>query len=190
MGARPVTDETLTKFVPDLVRWEGAISHMYRDQLGYITVAIGYLLHDPDEAAGLPFEVGGERLATRAEIQADFLRVIALAKGMPAAKYRASGPPRVELSDASVASLTIGRLRTEFMPGLSRLFIGFEELPHGPQRALVDMAYNLGIGGLAQFGHLRAAVKARDWAGAAASCHVRTSREERNQWRAAKLLEA
>ena len=195
-----MTDERLRVFVPDLVRWEGALRWMYRDSLGYVTVAIGYLLHDADEAAGLPFEVDGERLASRAEIVADFHRVIALAKGMPAAKYRAPDSPRVELSDGSVTWLTTGRLQSEFIPGLTRLFVGFEDLPAPAQSSLVDLAWNLGIRGLAQFGHLREAVAQRRWARppgdrspgpfASESCHVKTSREDRNQWRAAKFLEA
>jgi GH24 family phage-related lysozyme (muramidase) len=76
------------------------------------------------------------------------------------------------------------------MPGLSRLFIGFDDLPGPAQAALIDIAWNTGIHGIAQFSHLRDAVSRRDWAGAAASCHRKTSREERNQWAADKFREA
>lgn len=185
-----MTDEQLRAFVPDLVRWESSVPWMYRDTLGYVTVAIGCLIHDAADAARLPFLVDGGAPATAKQIGDDFLRVIALARGMSAAAYRAPGPPRVELSEAAIASLTIGRLRDEFIPGLTRLFVGFEELPTPAQSALVDLAWNLGVRGLAQFGHLRDAVARRDWKAASASCHVKTSREDRNQWRASKLLEA
>lgn len=36
-----MTDKQFRAFVPDLVRWEGALRWMYRDSLGYVTVAIG-----------------------------------------------------------------------------------------------------------------------------------------------------
>ena len=184
-----MTDEQLHDFVPDLVRFEGATTWMYRDTLGYVTVGIGNLVHDATEAGMLPFYVDG-REATTGETQQDFLRVISLPKGMPAKFYRAPGPPRVELTNEGVSNLAVSRLKHEFMPGLARLFIGFDDLPRPAQSALVDLAWNLGISGLAQFSHLRDAVARQDWNAAAASCHVKTSRDERNDWRAAMFRSA
>lgn len=178
-----MTEEQLAAFVPDLVRWEGATTWMYRDTLGYVTVGIGNLVHDSDEAIRLPFKVDG-RDAMPEEIQRDFIRVIGCNRGMPAASYRLVGALRVELTNEGVRDLAVSRLKHEFMPGLSRLFIGFDDLPRPAQSALVDMAWNLGISGLAQFSHLRDAVARQDWNAAAASCHVKTSRPDRNEWRA------
>ena len=184
-----VTDEQLHDFVPDLVRWEGVVPWTYRDTLGYATCGLGFLVHDESHACTFPFVTQG-RPSSHAEIIADFYRVMALAKGMPASKYRAPNEPRVELTGDGVRDLAVSRLKHEFMPGLARLFIGFDELPRPAQSALVDMAWNLGISGLAQFSHLRDAVARQDWNAAAASCHVKTSRDDRNAWRSEMFKEA
>lgn len=184
-----MTDDQLAAFVPALVRWEGSVPWMYRDVLGYVTTAIGYLVHDATEAAKLPFQVDG-RPATAKEIGDDFLRVIALGRGMPAHAYRAYGPPHVELSDAAITALAIGRLRHEFIPGLQRLCPGFDGFPAPAQSALVDMAWNLGVRGLEKFGQVLAAVDRRVWRAAAEHCHRRTSRDERNAWCRAQFLAA
>ena len=182
-----MTDDQLAAFVLDLVRWEGSTTWLYRDTLGYATIGIGNLVHDADEAIRLPFYVG-DREATPGEIQREFLRVIGQPKGHPAGFYRASGSP--ELTDHGVTRLAIGRLRNEFIPGLTRLFIGFEDFPLPAQSALVDMCWNLGVTGLSQFSHLLAAIADRDWKLAAYACHVKTSRDDRNSWRSDMFLKA
>ena len=182
-----MTDDQLAAFVPDLERWEGSVPYMYRDTMGYVTVGVGNLLHDADEACQLPFQFGGVP-ATLGRIQQDFLRVISMAKGLPAKMYHSASS--VELTEQGILDLTIRRLRTEFLPGLTRLFIGFDEYPRPAQSALVDIAWNCGIRGIAQFSHLLAACRERDWRAAAASCHRKSSRPERNQWTESMLLEA
>ncbi len=170
-------------FVPDLIRWEGAVPFMYRDTEGYVTVGIGNLVHDADQACTLPFMTAGYP-SSHAEIQRDFLRVISLARGMAARAYRAPSEPRVELTDVGVSDLAVSRLRREFLPGLARICKGFDGFPGPAQAALVDMAWNVGMRGLETFGHMLAAVDRRDWKGAAESCHRLTSRPERNAWTA------
>ncbi len=187
-----MTYAQLAAFVPGLIRWEGAVPWMYRDSLGYCTVAIGNLVHNATDAAALAFIVANEsgRPATKAEVTADFSRVMGLAKAMPAKEYRAPSGPRVELADNSVTDLTIGRLRDEFIPGIVKLCPAFESFPFPAQQALLDISWNAGLHGLESFGHMLAAVDRRDWAAAAASCHRKTSREERNQWTSERFLSA
>jgi GH24 family phage-related lysozyme (muramidase) len=170
-------------FVPDLIRWEGAIAWMYRDTLGYVTVGIGNLIHDADMAYSLPFKFTADgEPAAPGNIQRAFLRVIAMPKAMPASAYRQPDGERVELDDDGISDLAISRLRREFLPGLARLCPGFYAFPAPAQKALVDMAWNVGLHGLEQFGHLLAAVDKRDWSGAAASCHRKGVRDARNEW--------
>lgn len=177
-------------FVPDLIRWEGAVAHMYRDTLGYVTVGVGNLIHDGLEAASLPFSIDGERSATAKEIGDDFLRVIALPKGMPAAQYRASKSPRIVLSQQSIDRLLRNRLDREFLPGIHRLLPDFDSYPAPAQSALVDIAFNCGVSGLSTFSHLLEACRKQQWAAAADSCHRKTSRPERNQWAHDRFMEA
>jgi len=179
-----------SKFVADLIRWEGSVSHMYRDTLGYVTVGVGNLVHDGLDAVSLPFLVDGERPATPKEIGDDFLRVIALAKGMPARAYRSPNPPHIELSQASIGDLLRNRLDREFLPGIHRLLPDFDGYPVTAQSALVDIAFNCGVSGLSTFSHLLEACRKRDWKMAAYACHRKTSRVERNQWTENKFLEA
>ena len=183
-----MTDDQLRAFIPDLVRWEGETTWMYRDVLGYVTVGIGELVHDAVHAASFPFEVDGRR-ATEKEIGDEFLRVIAMPKGLPADRYR-SDETRVELPASVVSDLALARLRDEFLPGLVRLLPAFETFPGPAQSALVDLAWNLGLRGLEKFGHLLGAVDRRDWAAAADECHRRGVRDERNAWCRGRFLAA
>lgn len=179
------------RFIPDLIRWESATRHMYRDTLGYVTVGIGNLVHDALEAIALPFQFDGTRPATPKEVGDDFLRVIGMPKGLPAMQYRSTHPPRVALTDDAVTALAVRRLENEFLPGLARLTNGrFETAPAPAQSALVDLCWNLGVHGLAGFTHLLEAVVMEDWYTAATSCHRKTSRDERNDWTREKFLEA
>jgi GH24 family phage-related lysozyme (muramidase) len=178
------------QFVPHLLRFEGSVAWMYRDTLGYVTTGVGNLVHDGLDAASLPFLVDGERRATPKEIGDDFLRVIALAKGMAASQYRAPHPPRIELSQASIDGLLRDRLDREFLPGIRRLLPSFDTYPSSAQSALVDIAFNCGVSGLSMFSHLLDACRKRQWSAAAESCHRKRCRDERNDWTREKFLEA
>lgn len=182
-----MTDDQLAAFVPDLVKWEGSVGWMYRDTLGYVTVGVGNLLHSVDDAVRLPFQSYSEA-ATTGEIGQDFLRVIGMPKGLSASAY--AGAAGVHLTAAAISDLAVRRLRDEFIPGITRLLPGFESFPGPAQSALVDMAWNLGVHGLAQFSYMLGMCENRNWTRAAASCHRKTSRAERNDWAAGKFLEA
>ena len=190
------------RFIPELLKWEGATTWIYRDVVGYATVAVGNLLHDADDACALPFfNVTEGRAATTEEIRREFVRVMSCQRGQRASAYRATKlTPRIELSDGYVAILVRQRLEKEFLPGLRKMCPGFDAFPEPAQACLVDLAYNLGIGrpatadhkatGLTAFGDLRAACNRGDWETAARECHVSTSRPERNAWRAERLRAA
>ena len=78
------------------------------------------------------------------------------------------------------ALLVIRRLERELLPALRRLFPRFEHYPLPAQRALVEMANNLGVGGLRRFFNLIAACNRGDFAAAADHCHRRTVGVARN----------
>lgn len=180
-----------TRFLPGLLRREGAVSWLYRDVLGYATIGVGNLVHDADEACGLPlYNVSADRPATEAEIRTEFQRVMSCQRGLRAAAYRTLKGPHIELSAAEIERLALHRLTTEFLPGVARILPAFETLPAPAQEAIVDMAWNLGVVGLERFGHLLRAIDLGDWAEAARQCHRATCREERNAWTAAQFTAA
>ena len=76
----------------------------------------------------------------------------------------------------------------EHLRELRRRVPFFDGLPVPAQDALFDMAFNLGIGGLLEYPHMLAALKARDWDTAAAQCHRRGIGEARNQYTADLFL--
>ena len=106
----------------------------------------------------------------------------------------------LELGEDDVTALGISKLRDKFLPGLLDLCPAFGDFPEPAQSVLIDMAWNLGIGGPATatrranglhgFPTMIAACNRGDWVTASQQSRVSTSREERNAWRAAQLLEA
>jgi GH24 family phage-related lysozyme (muramidase) len=68
----------------------------------------------------------------------------------------------------------------ELLPGLRRLVLQFDDFPLPAQRALVDIAYTVGLEELARFRNLLAACERRDFATAAEHCRRRGTREIRN----------
>ena len=151
---------------------------------------------DVDACAALPWvhalaPVGGPLTAvTDDEKRMLYARVVnAFGDVKPAASaYRLLSNLRLELD--FVIGLVGQRLASEFIPGIVRICPGFDGFPLPARRAIVDMAYNLGIGGLARFPHMLAACNAGDWATAAAQCHRSTCRDSRNVWTSQMFVDA
>jgi GH24 family phage-related lysozyme (muramidase) len=173
----------------ELTRWEGSCRHMYVDTRGHVTTGVGHLLRDPTAAAALPwFHRATGKPATTDEIRSAFREVGALGAGHKAGSYQRASD--LVLPQAKLEQLAATRLESEFLPGLRRLCPRFDGYPLPAQRALVDMAYNLGVGGLAKFQTLIAACQRGDFAAAADACHRRSSRDERNEATRALFLDA
>ena len=169
-----------TALAADLSRWEGSTRHMYVDTRGHVTTGIGHLLRDANAAMALPWlHRATGTPAMPAEIRAVFERVAAQPAGQHANHYE-------RLSDLVLPpnlprDLAAARLQHEFLPGIRRLCPGFDGYPQPAQRALVDMAYNLGVGGLGRFTNMLRACERGDFAAAGAECHRRSCRDDRNE---------
>ena len=168
-----------TRLATDLSRWEGSARHMYVDTRGHVTTGIGHLLRDANAAVALPWlHRSTGKPAMPAEIQAAFAHVAAQPAGRHASHYEHASdlvlPPNLP------RELAAARLEREFLPGLRRLCPGFDGYPQPAQRALVDMAYNLGLGGLARFSKMLRACERGDFAAAGNECHRHTCRDDRN----------
>jgi GH24 family phage-related lysozyme (muramidase) len=178
-----------TAFAADLARWEGNTRHMYVDTRGHVTTGIGHQLRDANAATALPWlhrATGAP--ATPAEIRAAFTRVAAQPAGQHASRYERASD--LVLPSNVARDMAAARLQHELLPGIRRLCPGFDRYPHPAQRALVDMAYNLGVAGLGRFSNMLDACERGDFAAAAGESNRRTCRDERNDATRELLLAA
>ena len=167
-------------FIPDLVKWEGNVDHMYRDTVGYCTVAVGHLLHNAEDATALAFCRGGQP-ASNGDIEAEFNEVMRMPKGLGASAYFTERGLYLPLDVGE--ALAANRLSEEFLPALRGMVTGFDGLPRPWQTGLVDMAWNLGVHGLGGgFPNFLAALNRGAGARAAVECHRATCRDDRNDW--------
>ena len=181
----------------NIVRWEGVVRHMYLDthKPPLVTVGAGNMLPDVGAAQTLPFiNAATNRPATKAEIAHAFHAVAAMPGGHGPKRYELS--PSIDLPEEKVRELAITRLRTEFIPQIKKLYPGFDDFPVPAREALIDIAYNAGVGspvrvvhgktheatGLYSFRRLKTAIEAGDWMAAARASHRSSSRPERNEW--------
>lgn len=179
------------KTLADLKRWEGSVGWIYLDVRGLPTVGVGNLLATKAAALQLPFLVvnGAAPLpATPGQIGAAYDRVKGMIPARSPDAYRLH--PSIELAAPEIDHLLRKRLDNEFLPGLRQMFQGWDNLPATARSGLLDMAFNLGLGGLRRFEHLREAVQDRKWLIASKECNRRTCRDSRNQWTREQFLEA
>jgi GH24 family phage-related lysozyme (muramidase) len=176
-------DQSLAK----LKKFEGSVPWMYRDTRGNVTVGVGLMLPYPAAACTLPFFTAG-RPASSQEIAADYARVEGLPAGHIAAFYRLDSG--LELSPTEIDSLLLNTL-SEFEQAIRARLPGFDALPDPVKLALLDMAYNLGVGGLFHgYPRMIEAVEAGAWAQAAAQCLRHGIGDARNAWTKAQFLSA
>lgn len=177
----------------DLVHHEGCISHMYQDTEGNVTVGIGELVPNVEGATAMRFELVDAKLSRQAspsEVTSDFVRVQSMDKGHIASYYEAPTAPRVAMTWFTCSERIIHRLDVEFFPGIVKLLPNFATFPESAQRAISDMAFNLGVGGLGKFGVFLTDCNRGDFRGAAFESHRKTCSSARNDWTKQMLLQA
>ena len=174
-------DESLAK----LEYFEGVIPWMYRDTAGKVTTGVGLMLPDAGAAAKLPFQVAG-RVATEAEIAAEFTRVDGMPVGRPAVFYRGKGTPELKADDIAALLRTV---LLGFESELRQRMPRYDAFPNSAKLALLDMAYNLGPMGLLEgYPKMLAAIEAGEWARAAAESFRLGPGAARNEWTRQQLL--
>jgi GH24 family phage-related lysozyme (muramidase) len=155
---------------------------MYLCSAGYVTTGIGNKLASAQEALSLPWQHKATGLpATPAEIRVAFDRIAGMTSEFRSGDPKAPNPfgaghyekvSDLVLSPSVANQLAVDRLTKDFLPGLRGLFPGFDAYPQSAQRALVDMAYTLGIKGLrTKFPRLVEACRQGNFAKAAERSH-------------------
>lgn len=170
---------------------EGCTTWLYCDSRGLPTIGIGNMVPNVDAMLRLPMvHSGSGELATDDEKRNTWKDVVGAFKSgtLTAAFYLTSSDLR--LPRPFVAALAEDRITHEFVPGIIRLCHDFGSWPEQAQRGIVDMAYNLGLHGLASFVNLLSACQRRDWKTAASECHRATCRHYRNAWTEQMFLDA
>ncbi|MDE2101612.1 MAG: hypothetical protein KGL39_30480 [Patescibacteria group bacterium] len=164
--------------------FEGCVPWMYLDTRGFVTVGVGNMLPIVEAATALPFQYNGTG-ATQDQIASDYFRVKGMAAGRLPKFYACS--TSVTLTQEEIQLLLYRRL-PEFEQGLRQLYPGYDTFPDAAKLGLIDMAYNLGVYGLANnYPKFNAAVRAQDWATAATECHRNGPSQERNDWTAGQF---
>lgn len=167
--------------------FEGTIPWMYLDSRGNPTVAVGQLLTTLAAALALPFMSPDGGAADGDEIEADYNRVKAMSAGLSANRYRVESSPIMRAADISAL------LRTrvvEFDSQLRGFYPNFDSFPDGVKLALLDMIFNLGLGGLEKYTNMNASIKRLDFSSAANQCYRHGPDQERNNWTKNQFLEA
>lgn len=149
--------------------FEGIVPHLYVDTRGNVTCGVGFLV--ANKAALDRFEWQPDVRTA----QTDYQRVCAAGAGHVASYY----------GRLCRASLTPATMRAHFDAHVTvvtaQLVVwNLASLPGAARIALVDMAFNLGVGGLNKYKRLHLAVSAGLWAEAAAECSRRGIQQSRN----------
>jgi GH24 family phage-related lysozyme (muramidase) len=153
-------------------RFEGVVPHMYLDTRGLVTAGVGFMLPDVRAAQLLFSSFPPQTVAN------DFARIRSMSPGKPARVYALAC--RCTLSKAEMEDGFESRVASiEY--SLSTIFPSWSTFPRPAIVALVDMAYNLGVGALRnRWPHLRDALSSHDWARCAVECHRDGVSAERN----------
>ena len=183
-GGKPITRTTgvtftqadridIGRFRQHVAVFEGNVPYMYLDTVGEVTVGVGHLLEDADEAKKLPFFTrkppGPGRPphpAHTAHIANAFNRV--LNSGLTNTKVPGFRDlTHIELSPIAVEALFQSDVNI-FIPQINgrKWFPGydFESYPTGVQLGMLDLVYNLGAKGFFDnYNQFREALKFRNW---------------------------
>jgi GH24 family phage-related lysozyme (muramidase) len=167
-----------------LKRHEGVVYHQYVDTTGNVTVGVGFLI--PNQAAVSHFSWEDPTKAL-----ADFTALTVLAKdksfwGKTPGFYKKFTTTTIKDIDGPLLRhcRSIERELTKFAG------LGLANLPEQAHNVVVDMAYQVGVSGLVlSFPAFVRAIKAKNWATAAAESGVKQAGMARRVWRSETLLQ-
>lgn len=159
------------------IRHESAVPWLYKDTTNNVTCGIGCMVPTVQELAKWSWT------PNLAYAQADWETLKGLPAGKLAAFYESHTRARLSLQQMqSRLFVTLDALRRQLQGW------NISQLPEPIQLGLLDLAFNLGVGGLSKYEKLRQAIQARDWTLAAQESHRVGIGDQRNQETAALFL--
>ena len=168
--------------IAKLIEFEGSINHMYLDSKGLVTVGVGSLLRTAKDAEPLAFVVRdtGKR-ATPDQIRAEWETLSAQEQdNFAAGHFRAY--TKLDLPNKAIEDQLLEHLDI-FQEGLSRNIDAFDSYPVEARKAILDMAFNLGVAGVVnKFPSFIQAFRDRDWPRCHAECNRRGIADARNDY--------
>ncbi len=175
-----MTPERLAAFKARTEQVEGRTSWLYRDnaKAGNATCGVGHLVGSFEAARALPFTPPIQR--------AEWVALMTAPAGMRATTYQIDTKGR--LSDSDIDALFDADIEAK-LAELRARWPAFDTFPGGPQEALLDMAFNMGMETLLKFTHLCCSVDAGNWQAASGQCHRLGISEARNAATSALFLE-
>ena len=172
---------TPADYLPHARQHEGAISWMYKDSVGVVTIGIGHALETAAEARHI-------FLINQDEAEADWTTIKSMLAGRVAAYYAAY--TKLRITERAIDAL-FERDCAEEIADLARVIPGFADFPKAAQIALIDLDFNLGTDGLKKkFPKLMAAVRARNWAVCAIESNRPQLSQARNDWTRQQFMAA
>jgi hypothetical protein len=186
------SDDYLGQSCAQIEVFEARVPYMYLDSAGNVTVGVGLMLSTLEAALALPFMLNGQR-AQQSDVAYSWNRLQGMRAGFRASAY--NWDDAVTLLDADIDA----QLRT-FVEHLDRslpsVYMTYPSWPTPAKLAILDMAYNLGIPGLAHgYPHMNTELRATppNFALAAQECARNVNQPAfsgRNAWTAKMFLEA
>ena len=163
-------DSVRAAFVAFTTPFEGCVNHFYCDVKGLVTVAIGNLAEPMQVALTLPFVHPDGTFASRSEIAVEWLAV----KNDPLSarlghRYSANGT-LLRLTPQGIDMVVSRKLSQMDAYLASRFGDDYEDWSACAQLATLSMSW--ACGPAFRFPALEQALRARDFDGAAANCHM------------------
>jgi GH24 family phage-related lysozyme (muramidase) len=164
----------------NIEKYEGKVPHMYLDSRGFVTVGVGHLLNQCEDAQKLPFQKADGSLASQENIAEDFKGLCEQEGNRVASYYKEF--TSIVLDDAAIDALTEKHIDS-FHQELKIVYDGFDMFPSDVRLALFDLIFNLGMTGLRKkWPKLNACIAAKDWLGAAENCRRKGIADARNDY--------
>lgn len=154
-------------------RFEGVVPWMYLDIKGYVTCGVGLLIDPVEMALALPWVRASDGApASQVEIREEWQRI----KREPNLNRDGAGAARklckLRLTPEGVRLATLAALE-RMLRSLVLDFADWEEWPGDAQLAVLLLVWAVGTDLPRKWPRLTAALRARDWATAAAESHIR-----------------
>lgn len=154
-------------------RFEGVVPWMYLDIKGYVTVAIGLLIDPVEMAMALPWvRLSDGAPASAAEIREEWQRIKTARHLATTGAGEAKKLCALRLTPEGVRLATLAALE-RMLRSLVLDFADWEEWPGDAQLAVLLLVWAVGTDLTRKWPRLTAALRARDWATAAAESHIR-----------------